>query len=73
MSVKLAFSVWGMLTVLFLCWEVFTTRLIALLTLSVFIFHMKKKKSQGQVNVPECFKNPTKSICYIELFYRYNI
>lgn len=28
-------------------------------------FHMKKKKSQGQVNVPECFKKKTTKSIYM--------
>lgn len=65
-----------MLNVLFLGWEAITTWQVALLTfVCVHLSYEEKKKSQGQVNVPECFKNPTKSvyICYIDLFYRQNI
>lgn len=28
----------------------------------VYLSYEEKKTSQGQVNVPECFQNPTKSI-----------
>lgn len=35
----------------------------------VYLSYEEKKTSQGQVNVPECFQNPTKSI-YIYIYMR---
>lgn len=50
---------------LFLCWEAITKWQVALLTfVCVYLSYEEKNLSQGQVNVPECFKYPTKSICY---------